>query len=104
MLDNTIYNLNNSFKPPEVKKSCKDPSYWGPKLWAFIHSGTRHYPENPSQWEKDAMVAWIKTLGVAIPCEKCKVHYAKNIKKVEGNLDDICASRSRLFRWICTIS
>ena len=105
MLDNTIYNLSNVYetdtKHSDSKEtpivSCKQPEFWGPRLWQFIHSGTRSYPINPTPADKKAMKAWIKTLGVMIPCEKCKVHYAKNIRKVEPNLDQICASRKNLF-------
>ena len=111
MLDDTIYNLNNSFPIPlhrsgkeeEKVRSCKEPEFWGPKLWAFIHSGTRNYPNNPSSADKKAMIAWIKTLGVMIPCEKCQVHYAKNIRKVEGDLNQICSNRKNLFTFFVNL-
>ena len=107
MLDNTIYNLALYSANSDEKKgdgehithitSCKQPEFWGPKLWAFIHAGTRNYPINPTHADKKAMEKWIKTLGVMIPCEKCKVHYAKNIRKVEPKLGQICSNRSNLF-------
>lgn len=48
---------------------------WGPKTWNFLHTISLSYPAVASESTKEAMFSMLQSLGVLIPCDKCRVHY-----------------------------
>lgn len=83
--------------------NVKDPTLWGPHLWAYLHFSTANYPDKPSHEEIENMKAWLCSLYVTIPCDTCSQHYKKYIDNKKNELDDICSCREKLFRFMVDI-
>jgi len=87
-------------KKDEYNLWSRDPRMWGPHLWSYMHYAAANYPDEPSSEDIHKMMAWLYTLSVTIPCESCKIHYAKHIEKNKHNLHKICSSRDSLFGFL----
>jgi FAD-linked sulfhydryl oxidase len=73
-----------------------DANIWGSHAWLFLHTVTLNYPENPNEFDKKHYKDFFESLSHVIPCEVCKNHYKKNIKKYPIKLE----SRESLTRWL----
>lgn len=76
-----------------------DANIWGSHAWLFLHTITLNYPENPNKFDKENYKNFFENLGNVIPCEVCKAHYKKNIKKFPIQLE----TRESLVKWLHNI-
>ena len=76
-----------------------NPLYWGPAAWKFFETVAFGYPDNPSAAEKAAAVDFFSSLVYLLPCAKCKIHFAQNIKNLPINAE----SRDTLSRWVVDV-
>lgn len=76
-----------------------DSNIWGSHAWLFLHTITLNYPENPNKFDKEKYKNFFENLGNVIPCEVCKDHYKKNIKKYPIQLE----TRESLVKWLHNI-
>ena len=78
-----------------------DPEIWGPHGWQFLHSITLSYPDNPSEKDKENHIQFFDKLKDVLPCEKCKLHFAKNLQTypIENHLEN----KESLFKWLVDI-
>jgi hypothetical protein len=65
--------------------SVNGPNVWGPPLWRILHSlaerlGRQHNSILVSD-ERRAWINFLKSVGAAIPCNRCKKHYEDWSKK-----------------------
>lgn len=72
---------------------------WGKHCWFFIDSVIFAYPKYPTKVIKDNMKLFLTTLEHIIPCEKCRYHYSKYLKKHEIT-NNILNSKYYLIKWI----
>lgn len=79
-----------------------DSDIWGPHAWFFLETVCMGYPTDPSYEEKKQAENFFKALQFMIPCEKCRNHYKKHLKKYPLN-GEILSSRDNLFMWIVDI-
>lgn len=90
--------LNISFKEEGIYP-ISSPQIFGPPLWFSLHNGAAHYPINPSPIARMQMKNIILGLPVLIPCKNCQNHATSHIEKYYDQLDDICSSRDKLFKF-----
>ena len=90
-LEMTLENVNDV--------NTSNPDIWGPSLWFTLHNTASKYPVNPSPLYISKMKEFITCIPFIIPCEKCKVHAKNHIDDNNTNLDDICSSREKLFKF-----
>ena len=90
--------LNISFKEEGIYP-ISSPQIFGPPLWFSLHNGAAHYPDNPSPIARMQMKNVILGLPVLIPCKNCQNHATSHIEKHYDQLDDICSSKDKLFKF-----
>lgn len=73
------------------------PKLWGNQFWFTIHTIALTYPENPSSDEKESALQFMISLKDLLPCEKCKLHYKKNINLQK--LKKAIESQESLFKY-----
>ena len=73
-----------------------DANIWGSHAWLFLHTITLHYPDNPTEFDKEKYKKFFESLSHVIPCDICKSHYKQNIKKYPIQLE----SKETLTRWL----
>jgi predicted GNAT superfamily acetyltransferase len=78
-----------------------NPNLWGPHGWKFIHYAALGYPNNPTLQEKNNYKFFYNNLQNILPCLKCRVHYAENIKN--DPIDNHLHSNIDLFNWTVDI-
>jgi hypothetical protein len=78
-----------------------DPTVWGNHLWIFLHSMTLAYPNDPSAEDKIRIKVFIKSLSNVLPCEKCRLHFKKNLKKYP--IDSALKTKETLIYWLYDI-
>ncbi len=54
-----------------------EPILQGPGLWNFIHISSLHYPEKPTDEDKENFKMFINSLEKILPCDECKKHFQK---------------------------
>lgn len=81
----------------------KDPKQWGPHLWAYLHYSAANYPEKPTDQQIRAMMNWLITLPITIPCDNCSKHYSAYLNKHKSQLYQICSTRDSLFNFLVDI-
>ena len=98
---------------PDLRENI-DPRVWGPYAWKFLESLVCSLPPSPSDNSESlpsystSDVDLISTLtnffehdlGILLPCEKCRSHYANFI--VSHPVTDSMVSRQRGLEWIYT--
>lgn len=94
-------NLAQDFQKVVKKENGGDnslfnPIYWGPAAWKFFETAAFGYPDEPSKDEQQAAGDFFGSLVHMLPCEKCKQHFAQNIKNLPVNVK----SRDTLSRWV----
>lgn len=80
-----LYNLN--------------PNLWGSHCWKFMHYLTMAYPDNPDDNDKKNINNFFLAIANVIPCEKCRVHFALNLKNNPLN-DKVLESKYNLINWL----
>lgn len=74
---------------------------WGPSLWNTMHNVSFNYPPYPSDKEKQKYKLFYTSLSYVIPCEVCRLSYAKFIKTGDFELNDnVLESRDTLTKWV----
>jgi len=76
-----------------------EPQEWGRHAWAFLHTASFSYPENPSAVQKESAKQVFRNIGNILPCPVCRGHYNENIKKNPPKVD----SMNSLSRWLVEI-
>ena len=76
-----------------------EPAQWGPHAWHFLHTVTHSYPHKPHPELQQQMRHFFELLQIALPCAKCRTHFAENFKALEGE-DDPFRSKTALTRWL----
>ena len=79
--------------------STSNPNVWGPMLWFTLHNGAAKYPVKPSPLYISKMKDLITSLPYILPCISCQVHANNHIENHKNNLDDICSSREKVFKF-----
>jgi hypothetical protein len=79
-----------------------DSKIWGPHGWFFIESIVIALPENISPSLQKELKHFFISLSSLLPCEKCRYHFLKYIKKT--NIMDIDFSKKdKVLKWINTV-
>lgn len=79
---------------PGLQTTC-----WGPPAWFFLHSVSFSYPDNPTNKEKNDMLAFFSSLGKVLPCPHCRTNYESNIRKLPITAG-VLASKRNLTKWL----
>ena len=80
-----------------------DPHLWGKYYWGTIYYLIFAYPTNPTNEDKNNVRTFFLLLKNILPCEKCRVHYQKNLITYPLT-DDILDNRDKLINWIQTVN
>lgn len=96
------YLLENDI-PEDEYDWKKDPKNWGPHLWSYMHYSAANYPDKPNDMQIKAMMDWLITLPITIPCDNCSKHYRAYIKAHKEHLYKICSRRDSLFNFLVDI-
>jgi hypothetical protein len=75
------------------------PHLWGPHGWFFLDNIVFSYPEKPSTSDKILFRDFFNNIGKMLPCESCRKHYYKNLKK-NPLTDRILSDKSKFIDWI----
>jgi FAD-linked sulfhydryl oxidase len=84
------------------KINPRDPTYWGPPAWIFLHSITESYPRKPNLKKQRETKIFFKILGEMLPCYTCKINYRKHLKELPIT-DKVVSSRDDLANWLIGI-
>ena len=76
-----------------------EPAQWGPHAWHFLHTIAYSYPDKPHPELQQQMRDFFWNLRIALPCGKCRTHYAANAAALEGEGDPF-RSKAALTRWL----
>ena len=68
---------------------------WGPHAWFLLHTLSLAYPLKPTQKDKDDYMSFLQGFGKVVPCEICKVHFARNLRENPPTLEN----REDVFKW-----
>jgi hypothetical protein len=100
-LQPTQHNNNKMQIKWETKdySSTSNPDVWGPSFWFILHLGSIKYPLNPSPLAKGRMKNFIIGIPIMVTCDSCREHATAFIESNMHNLDDICSSRDKLFKF-----
>ena len=75
-----------------------NPNLWGKYYWGTIHYTTISYPEIPTEYDKINTKQFLESFQYVLPCAKCKIHFAENLKKFQLT-DEILSSKEKLIKW-----
>ena len=77
------------------------PEVWGPHLWYILHTISFSYPDNPTDYHRNAYRDFFTNIKDVLPCEQCQKHYTKHIQEypITPHLD----SRATLVKWVIQI-
>lgn len=78
------------------------PNEWGPSAWRFMHYITMAYPDNPTTIDKQNMKTFFSSIGSILPCEKCRINFAKHTSVYPLN-DYVLNSRFDLVNWLIDV-
>jgi hypothetical protein len=86
-------------KKPTTKlvNNLQDPQVWGPSFWFTLHNSSLHYPQNPTNYIKNAMKYRILAIPYELPCENCKQHAQAFIQS--RDLNNAVKSQKNLFKF-----
>lgn len=79
--------------------SNENPRKWGPYLWRYLHLAAACYPQNATVDDQRAMIEWLHTLPVTIPCHSCRMHYTSYIYDNGDALREAVKTRDKLFEF-----
>ena len=74
------------------KENTSQSWFWGPGLWAFLHTMSVNMPVVLSNAETEAVILFLRSLQVLIPCSVCRVHFIENTENVV--VSDIKSNKS----------
>eukprot|EP00388_Colpodella_angusta_P026077 GDKK01004435.1.p1 GENE.GDKK01004435.1~~GDKK01004435.1.p1 ORF type:complete len:173 (+),score=35.16 GDKK01004435.1:1-519(+) len=74
-----------------------DRNELGRSSWDLLHTMAANYPEEPTEKQKQQMVAFIEALAVFYPCIHCAVDFQESIKISPPR----AGSRAELSLWMC---
>lgn len=81
-----------------------DPEKWGPHAWKFLHTITFSYPDNPHPDIQEQFKQFFRSLGVTLPCAKCRDHFAEAFwRTVDDHEDDPFKNKESLTQWLIEI-
>ena len=81
-----------------------DPDKWGPHAWKFLHMVTFSYPDNPHPDIQEHFKQFFRSLGMVLPCAKCREHFIESFQRtVDNNTDDPFRNRESLTQWLIDI-
>lgn len=79
-----------------------DPTIWGPRGWFFIDSIILNYPDNPTQNDKNDLVAFFDILPKVLPCYTCRTNLKLHLQN-NPLTDTILNDKNLLIDWIIKI-
>ena len=79
------------------KRANFDPASWGPPGWAFIDAIVEGYPESAGHYEIQMMHSFIMSLGVLLPCQKCRLRHGQFVRS--NPPDQYLRGKQHLRRW-----
>lgn len=74
------------------------PSVWGRDVWNFFYFVSLSYPKNPTENDKLKYKQFFEIAGSIVPCEKCRVNFAKHIQQLP--IENYLNSSYQLFTWV----
>ena len=80
------------------QKIYTNPKYWGPHFWFMMRCIAFNYKKNSTPQEKQQIKSFYENFKHLLPCLKCKIHYAKMLKKYPLN-KNMCCKKS-LVIWV----
>ncbi len=69
----------------------------GRRTWSFLHTMAAHYPEIPTDEERDRIKAFFEAFAPLFPCKKCSKHFQKLLSEFPPRVE----SGSALSQWLC---
>lgn len=73
-------------------------SNWGPIGWKFIHYVCLHYPEKPTEENKQNYKTFLTYIGKILPCKTCNDHYNEHLSKFPLT-DEVLSNNDNLLKW-----
>ncbi len=79
-----------------------NPEIWGPHGWFFLESIILSMPEKLTPKLVPVYKNFFESLQYLLPCQKCRIHYAENLKKHPLS-DEIVSQKNSMIKWIIKI-
>lgn len=79
-----------------------DIKKWGPAAWNFLYAVAFHYPDNPTQEQKQGAVSLFTGLTTTLPCAECREHYSLYMRQfpIQNNVNN----RNQLSTWLLNLN
>ena len=74
--------------------------HWGPLGWATLHSVAACYPDDPSIYEKELFLRWIRHFKDTLLCPSCMKHFDDMVKEYSRKFPDWVDSRRNLCQFV----
>lgn len=88
------------------------PVPWGNKTWReqlgnaawhFMHNVAARYPDKPTLDFQNAAHDLFRSLQYLYPCDECRNHLNRNLRRVPGLWPPAVQSREQLSQWVCKL-
>ncbi len=84
---------------PTNTRDLSSPEIFGPPVWFTYHNMAIHYPDEPTETQKNMMKGVIRGIPIMLPCKSCFMHASEYINSHISNLDLIVSNRNNLFKF-----
>lgn len=78
-----------------------NPKSWGPHFWYMMRCVAHNYSEYPGETEKNSVKTFYYNLKHILPCEVCRTHYSRVLRK--HKLEESLCCKSCLISWVETV-
>jgi hypothetical protein len=79
-----------------------NPKVWGPHAWFFLDSIVLSLPNKLNYEQKTIYKNFFTSLQNVLPCEGCREHYKKNLKKYPLT-DEILSKKENMIKWLLNV-
>ncbi len=77
------------------------PDIWGPHAWNLISAIALSYPEEADMKIQQDTTAFLTSLQLVLPCERCREHFKENLEKYP--LSQALGGRYDFIKWVIDV-
>jgi hypothetical protein len=99
--DSSIADYDAGMPVPWGNKTWREQL--GNAAWHFLHNVAARYPDKPSADFQNAAHDLFRSLQYLYPCDECRNHLNRNLRRVPGLWPPAVQSREQLSQWVCKL-
>jgi hypothetical protein len=99
--DASIADYEAAMPVPWTNKTWREQL--GNAAWHFLHNVAARYPDKPTTDFQNAAHDLFRSLQYLYPCDECRNHLNRNLRRVPGLWPPAVQSREQLSQWVCKL-